>query len=957
MKKIIRMLKGRKTISAADAQYNLLARSRVDWAEYAKGLPEHVDDPVRFFIREFEDYPLIVTGWFDSSYYLSTNDDVRLDGSNPLVHFLLYGASEGRRGFSKESIPAKATETEAVNAGSKGVAIIDSAIAETSRTSGLPKPKQKGLIDTLRNSLSLYSETSDDENLEIDEELLEEAIERSEFGDAKIPGFFDQRLYELMYADLRKASVNTLHHFLYHGRNEGRVGWLSPDQFLLNGSNQWDYTKKTLVVVSHEASATGAPIVALEVASRFAGQYNVITMSLRPGKLKERFVDAGCYYVDVPPNSSKGVLTFIFEYLIQQYSVDTVLLNSVESIDALDAASSLGLPTVSLLHEFAEYTRPLGKISRNIYTSDIVVYPAESLAQSGLAEFAKTTGSKTKPSNIKIQPQGYLGFSGEAKNSSWSLRQQIGVGEDALIILGAGHVQQRKGVDWFLQSCHYLKKILSEAGDPRADRLEFVWLGGGYDKDDTQVSVWLDTYMKQTGIAENCHFPGAVSDVKAAMDEADIYLLSSRLDPFPNVAIDALTSDCSIAVFEGASGIADFVMEHKLRAVSAPYGDTHALAVQMAVNLDHLVERDGTNAKACSKYLLFDDYLEALEDYLGLARQKQSEIDDVIRQSSVFNGRFDPDFYALPKDDGNAKRHFLSLLHNGVVLSKPFPGSGIVEELSERPKRADETFYHFVERIMEATVPELPVVTLTGVDGEPAFKGRVALQFHIYYADLIPEYCAYFKTLVNHDVDMFVSHVPELTDEQIEMLSSSISGTVKLYRLENKGRDVYPFHKLFVDDIYGEYEVVGHFHTKKSADNDAGVGDRWRRYLLSNLMGSPAGSSEVLGCFADSNVGIVFAEDSHLVDEAGNGTYIEELLDTLGSRRRDCYRHFPIGTMFWARTDALERLKKWPESTFAIKEPIPYDGSVLHAFERLLPQLVEEAGFTSVKVYTKKTSW
>jgi lipopolysaccharide biosynthesis protein len=56
---------------------------------------------------------------------------------------------------------------------------------------------------------------------------------------------------------------------------------------------------------------------------------------------------------------------------------------------------------------------------------------------------------------------------------------------------------------------------------------------------------------------------------------------------------------------------------------------------------------------------------------------------------------------------------------------------------------------------------------------------------------------------------------------------------------------------------------------------------------------------------------------------------------------------FPNGTMFWARPAALEPL-------FALNlaaddypaEPLPKDGTLLHALERLLPFAAEKAGYT-----------
>ena len=58
----------------------------------------------------------------------------------------------------------------------------------------------------------------------------------------------------------------------------------------------------------------------------------------------------------------------------------------------------------------------------------------------------------------------------------------------------------------------------------------------------------------------------------------------------------------------------------------------------------------------------------------------------------------------------------------------------------------------------------------------------------------------------------------------------------------------------------------------------------------------------------------------------------------MGIKQLPQYFNFPVGTMFWARTCALTPLIdvnfKWDDYP---QEPLPYDGTLLHTIERLLP--------------------
>jgi glycosyltransferase involved in cell wall biosynthesis len=917
--------------------YNLLKYSEIDWTEYAHGLPFDIDDPIQHFLGNFEKHPLVVPGWFDSAYYLEKNSDVRGDGANPLVHFLLYGRSEGRPAWvDKEVLLPTDTKSEQCD---EPILELDPGSIFKKRIRALLAEEGKIPPDFDPAKLAKW---------------LDDLVEVSSYGQAVIEGFFDQPFYEAIYSDISSAQINSFNHFVNHGHAEGRSGWLDMNELLTEGGLVRDAALETVLVVSHDASATGAPIVALEVARRLSKHFNVVTACLKGGALRSHFIEASTAHLDAPSDRGVGALECCLKRIVERTDVSAVLLNSVESIDMADAAARLGLPTISLLHEFAEYTRPVGKIGRMILTSDLVVYPAESLKNSGLRELRVKAGIRNDPNHLRIQPQGYLGFKTHL-DENWGLREYLGIDNEALVLVGAGHVQPRKGVDWFLETCHHLREALRERQDKRADQLQFVWLGNGYQENDTNVSVWLDTYIQRTGLKDRVHFPGAVHDVAAALNDADLFLLTSRLDPFPNVAVDALNADCGIGLFEEASGIADFLQENSARAVLGKYGDPKDLAQQLAENLDKLITRDGSNARICREHLDFDQYVDTLRLLMAEATDRRQDI-NVAACRETFNDHFDSDFYSLAfAPDGSRENHFLSLLRKGVALAKPFPGSDIQAVFEEASETDD--FETLVEKAMTRTVETMPVRRLTGVRGNRPYTGHIALQFHVYFADLIPEYCAYFRGLVDHKVDLFVTHVPELTDQQIDELRNAVTGNLHLKRIENRGRDVYPFHRQFVEEIHGNYDVVGHFHTKKSSDNAKGVGDRWRRYLLANLIGSREASNEVLDLFVDERTGLVFAEDSHLVDEGKNGPYIKKLLEPHGFQRWDHYRHFPLGTMFWARTEALSCMLDWPSDTFDLTEPIPYDGSTLHAFERILPQLAKEAGFAVKRVYTSGTHW
>jgi lipopolysaccharide biosynthesis protein len=145
------------------------------------------------------------------------------------------------------------------------------------------------------------------------------------------------------------------------------------------------------------------------------------------------------------------------------------------------------------------------------------------------------------------------------------------------------------------------------------------------------------------------------------------------------------------------------------------------------------------------------------------------------------------------------------------------------------------------------------------------------------------------------------------------------------------------------------YDIVGHLHGKKSGHVETAVGDRWRNFAWQHLLGNKYPMLDIIAAaFADHpNIGLVFPEDPHL-----NGWDLNEAIGIELARRISLTKplpthfDFPIGTMFWARPEALKPLFEMKLDLSEIPaEPLPIDGTILHALERLIPFAVEKAGF------------
>ena len=181
----------------------------------------------------------------------------------------------------------------------------------------------------------------------------------------------------------------------------------------------------------------------------------------------------------------------------------------------------------------------------------------------------------------------------------------------------------------------------------------------------------------------------------------------------------------------------------------------------------------------------------------------------------------------------------------------------------------------------------------------------------------------------------------------------------------NRGRDIGPFLTGFGETILSCYDIVGHLHTKKSDNPDISVDSMtgvWRCFLYANLLADKNCMADTIiqRLAVDDSLGLVFPDDPNIIGWGENRPYALTLAKRLGIAESlpETTFNFPVGNMFWARTTALKPLLElglaWDDYP---SEPVPYDGSLLHAIERILPFVTETTGFrnavTNVPGFTR----
>ena len=166
------------------------------------------------------------------------------------------------------------------------------------------------------------------------------------------------------------------------------------------------------------------------------------------------------------------------------------------------------------------------------------------------------------------------------------------------------------------------------------------------------------------------------------------------------------------------------------------------------------------------------------------------------------------------------------------------------------------------------------------------------------------------------------------------------------------GRDIGPFLTQFGRALRDGYDIVGHLHTKKSMHvKDRPFAETWNSFLLENIVGGEHGGAMLDAILAtmelDPAIGIVFPDDPHVIGWTKNRKFAETLAARMKCGELPEHFNFPVGSMFWIRSAALAKFVElelgWRDYA---PEPLPIDGTIVHAIERLFGVVPAALGMT-----------
>jgi len=299
-----------------------------------------------------------------------------------------------------------------------------------------------------------------------------------------------------------------------------------------------------VLVLSHDAHLAGAQMVTLRTVQEWkrVGVGGVRIVCVGGGALRPAFEAAYPTTVleDLPDDDARRhALAVAADFAGRPPSV--VYSSTVVNGPVLEWIRHLGMPIVTHAHELQksiERWAPGEIFEATRRASDLFMAAAPAIRDNLVVRHGIAADL------VQVVPA-HIACDDEAPTPAeiTALRRGWGADSKAIVVFGCGTTDWRKGPDLF---CEIAARCLAVRPD-----LRFVWAGGDAD--------YHRDWLAEHGLREQVHFLGTRGDVRRLLHATDLFLLSSREDPMPLVALEAAATSLPVVCFAGAGDIPAFV--------------------------------------------------------------------------------------------------------------------------------------------------------------------------------------------------------------------------------------------------------------------------------------------------------------------------------------------------------------------------------------------------------------
>ena len=358
-----------------------------------------------------------------------------------------------------------------------------------------------------------------------------------------------------------------------------------------------------LLLVGHDAHANGAQMLLLALARYYTQTQglNIVILLKSGGALLSQ------YQAVAPTTLLKDLGNTDLTDWYKTTGCQRAIFNTCVTGDLISAAKNADMLTLSLVHELPALIKdfklqPHVKSIANL--ADHIVFPSP-LVQTGFEAFEPVIKS-----DITIQPQGlYKQISADAQARK-SVREKLNLRDTDTLVLNAGYADNRKGFDYFVSAATRIFSI-----DPT---IHFCWVG----KRSREMSKWYKKKVDKK-LTSRLHLIEFTDEISPWFAEADCVYISSREDPFPSVALEAMSLGTPVVVHSGATGFNSELLSF-MKTVDIENNEEIDDAI-IDTLLSDTPDRKFSRQQFIQSHYRLEDYGRKLTQLLGVAPRKEEE--------------------------------------------------------------------------------------------------------------------------------------------------------------------------------------------------------------------------------------------------------------------------------------------------------------------------------------------
>ena len=171
---------------------------------------------------------------------------------------------------------------------------------------------------------------------------------------------------------------------------------------------------------------------------------------------------------------------------------------------------------------------------------------------------------------------------------------------EKFVVNGSGMAHWRKGYDIFIAVA---KRAVQKYPDIP---FHFKWIGLIPNQ---HSKFFIKNDLEQAGLTSYVSFMGELKNPYKTYSEASVFLMTSRLDPFPLVCLEHAALQKPIVCFDKGTGISEFVEEDA--GIVVPYLDVEAMTDALFFLYHRTETREAMGKTAAQKVSNYDIHVQA----------------------------------------------------------------------------------------------------------------------------------------------------------------------------------------------------------------------------------------------------------------------------------------------------------------------------------------------------------